>query len=72
MAELLAVPRRSPLLQVRRPVFDSDGTSVELCRDRYRGDLFNITVHNPIALARAGVSLSVAQQPVEHSRGVAE
>jgi GntR family transcriptional regulator len=72
MAELLAVPRRSPLLQVGRRVFDSDGTPVELSRDSYRGDIFNVTVHNRIALARAGVSLSVAQQPVEHGRGVAE
>jgi GntR family transcriptional regulator len=72
MADLLAVPRRAPLLQVRRRVFDSDGTPVELSRDSYRGDIFSVTVHNRIALARAGVSLSVAQQPVEHVRGVAE
>jgi GntR family transcriptional regulator len=72
MAELLAVPRRAPLLQVRRRVFDSDGTPVELSHDRYRGDTFTVTVHNRIALARAAVSLSAAQQPVEHGRGVAE
>jgi hypothetical protein len=53
-------------------VLDADGTPVELSRDSYRGDIFSVTVHNRIALARAGVSLSVAQQPVEHVRGVAE
>ncbi len=68
MAELLAVPRRAPLLQVRRRVSDPDGMPVELSRDSYRGDVFTVTVHNRIALPRAGVSLSVAQQPVEHGR----
>lgn len=72
MADLLAVPRRAPLLQVRRRVFDSDGAPVELSYDSYRGDIFSVTVHNRIALAHAGVSLSVAQQPVEHGRGVAQ
>ncbi len=72
MAELLAVPRRAPLLQVRRRVFDADGTPLELSRDSYRGDVFNVTVHNRIALPRAAVSLAVAEQPVEHGRGVAE
>jgi GntR family transcriptional regulator len=61
LSELLGVARRSPLLQVRRQVFDSDGTPVELSYDVYRGDIFNVTVHNRIALARSGVSLSVVQ-----------
>lgn len=61
LSELLAVPRRSPVLSVRRRVFDADGTPVEFSSDSYRGDIFNITVHNRIALARAGVSLSVVQ-----------
>jgi GntR family transcriptional regulator len=58
-ADLLQVQRRAPLLQVSRRVFDADGTAVELSRDSYRGDIFNVTVHNRVALARAGVSLSV-------------
>jgi GntR family transcriptional regulator len=62
LSELLAVPRRSPLLSVRRRVFDAEGIPVELSSDSYRGDIFNITVHNRIALARAGVSLSVVQE----------
>jgi GntR family transcriptional regulator len=61
LSELLGVARRSPLLQVRRQVFDSGGTAVELSYDVYRGDIFNVTVHNRIALARSGVSLSVVQ-----------
>ena len=61
LSELLEVPRRSPLLQVRRQVFDPQGTPVEFSYDRYRGDIFNISVHNRIALARSSVSLSVLQ-----------
>jgi GntR family transcriptional regulator len=61
LAELLDVPRRTPLLQVRRVVFDADGAPVELSYDSYRGDIFNVTVHNRIALARSGVSLSAIQ-----------
>ena len=50
-------PGSSPLLQVRRRVFDADGTYRSSCRvDSYRGDIFNVTVHNRVALARAGVS----------------
>ena len=71
MAHLLAVPRRAPLLRVRRCVLDTDGTPVEMSCDSYRGDLFTVTVHNRIALARSGVSLSVVQQPVEDDRRVA-
>jgi hypothetical protein len=71
MAELLAVPRRAPLLQVRRRVFDSVGTPVELSHDSYRADISKVTVSNRVALAPAGVSLSFVQQAVEHGRGVA-
>jgi GntR family transcriptional regulator len=60
LAELLGVPRRAALLQVRRQVFDADGAPVELSYDSYRGDIFNVTVHNRVALARAGVSLSAS------------
>jgi GntR family transcriptional regulator len=61
LSELLEVPRRSPLLQVRRQVFDPAGTPVEFSYDRYRGDVFNISVHNRVALVRSGVSLSAVQ-----------
>jgi GntR family transcriptional regulator len=62
LSELLEVPRRSPVLQVRRQVFDPSGIPVEFSYDRYRGDIFNVAVHNRIALARSGVSLSVVQE----------
>jgi GntR family transcriptional regulator len=62
LAQLLAIPRRSPVLSVRRRVFDAAGVPVEFSADSYRGDIFNITVHHRIALARAGVSLSVVQE----------
>ena len=61
LSGLLGIPRRAPVLEVRRQVFAADGAPVEFSYDRYRGDIFNITVHNRIALARAGVSLSVVQ-----------
>jgi GntR family transcriptional regulator len=76
LAELLAVPRRAPLLQVRRRVLDPGGTPLELSVDSYRGDIFNVTVHNRVALARAGVTLSVSEHPatqlVEHGGREAE
>ncbi len=62
LSELLGVARRSPILQVRRQVFDADGAPVEFSYDSYRGDVFNITVHNRIALARSGVSLAAVQE----------
>ncbi len=62
LSELLAVARRSPVLQVRRQVFDVSGAPVEFSYDSYRGDSFNITVHNRIALARSGVSLAAVQE----------
>jgi GntR family transcriptional regulator len=64
-AELLQISRRSPLLEVNRRVFDADGQAVELSCDSYRGDIFNVTVHNRVALARAGVSLAVLPGGVE-------
>ena len=39
-AELLEVPRRSALLQVRRRSYDGDGRRIEFGIDRYRGDAF--------------------------------
>jgi GntR family transcriptional regulator len=60
-AGLLGVPRRSPLLEVRRRALDPQGTPLEWAYDRYRGDLFEITIHNQHALARAGVALRTAR-----------
>jgi GntR family transcriptional regulator len=57
-AELLGVPRRSPLLEVRRRVLDPDGVPFEFSSDRYRADAFEITIHNQLSLPRAGVALS--------------
>jgi GntR family transcriptional regulator len=58
-AQLLKVPRRSPLLEVTRLVLDPAGQRVELARDTYRGDAFQITLHNAVAMKRAGVGLSL-------------
>ena len=58
-AALLGVARRSPLLLVNRRVLDPGGRPLELSSDTYRGDDFAITVHNRVALARAGVGLSL-------------
>jgi GntR family transcriptional regulator len=58
-ASLLGVARRAALLLVNRRVLDPDGRPVELSSDTYRGDDFAITVHNRVALARAGVGLSL-------------
>jgi GntR family transcriptional regulator len=56
---LLGVGRRAPLLRVNRRVLGPDGRPLELSHDTYRGDDFAITVHNRVALARAGVGLSL-------------
>ncbi len=58
-ASLLGVPRRAPLLEVQRRVFDPDGRPLEFSFDTYRGDDFAITVHNRAALPRAGVGLAL-------------
>jgi GntR family transcriptional regulator len=58
---LLGVPRRAPLLEVRRHVFAPDGTPVEWSYDTYRGDAFAITVQSRVALHRAGVSLTLLE-----------
>jgi GntR family transcriptional regulator len=58
-ASLLAVARRAPLLAVTRRVFDPNGVALELSLDMYRADEFTITVHNRVALPRAGVGLRV-------------
>jgi GntR family transcriptional regulator len=57
-AELLGVPRRSPLLQVTRLARDAGGVPVEWSADRFRADCFAITVHNRDTDARAGVLMS--------------
>lgn len=59
-AALLEVPRRSPLLEVRRRALDPEGRALEWARDRYRGDAFEITIHNQHALPRSGVALRPA------------
>ena len=60
---LLGVPRRTPLLEVRRRALGPDGTALEWARDRYRGDAFEITIHNQHQLPRAGVALRSAVEP---------
>jgi GntR family transcriptional regulator len=57
-AELLGVPRRSPLLQVTRLTRAEDGLPVEWSVDRFRADSFAITVHNRDSGPRAGVLIS--------------
>jgi GntR family transcriptional regulator len=59
-ATLLGIARRAPILEVRRRALDPDGTPIEWSYDRYRGDAFEITVHNQHALPRAGVALRAA------------
>jgi GntR family transcriptional regulator len=59
-AALLGIARRAPILEVRRRAFDRDGHPVETAIDRYRGDSFEITIHNQHALPRAGVALRAA------------
>ena len=59
-AALLGIARRAPILEVRRLAFDRDGLPLETAIDRYRGDRFEITVHNQHALPRAGVALRAA------------
>jgi GntR family transcriptional regulator len=58
-ATLLGVPRRAPLLEVRRRVFDRAGAPIEWSIDTYRGDAFAVTIHNGVALPRAGVGLTL-------------
>lgn len=58
-AELLEVPRRSPLLEVTRVVFDTQGSALEYSHDSYRSDAFTITIHNQVALSRSGVGLTL-------------
>jgi GntR family transcriptional regulator len=59
-AALLGIPRRSPILEVRRQALDPEGTPLEWSHDRYRADAFEITIHNQHALARSGVALRAA------------
>jgi len=62
IAELLAVARRAPVLEVRRQVFDGAGTAIEWSLDTYRGDAFAITLQNRLALPHAGVTLALVQE----------
>jgi DNA-binding GntR family transcriptional regulator len=59
-AALLEVPRRAPLLEVRRRALDPEGVALEWSVDRYRGDAIEITIHNQHALPRSGVALRAA------------
>ena len=59
-AGLLGIPRRAPILEVRRRALDPEGRPLEWARDRYRGDAFEITIHNQHALPRSGVALRAA------------
>jgi GntR family transcriptional regulator len=59
-AVLLGIPRRSPILEVRRRALDPEGMPLEWAHDRYRGDAFEITIHNQHALARSGVAMRTA------------
>ncbi len=59
-ATLLKLPRRAPLLEVRRRALDPDGRPLEWSYDTYRGDVFTITIQNQIAVPRAGVALALA------------
>lgn len=58
-AALLGTSRRAPLLEVRRRVFDPGGSPAEWSIDTYRGDAFAVTIHNRVALPRAGVGLTL-------------
>lgn len=60
-AALLGMPRRAPLLEVRRRVFDPGGSPLEWSVDTYRGDAFAVTIHNRVALPRAGVGLTLVK-----------
>ena len=63
-AALLEVPRRSPVLAVRRRAATADGVAVEWSHDHYRADMFEITVHNEDALARSGFGLRTSETGV--------
>jgi GntR family transcriptional regulator len=62
-AALLQIPRRSPVLAVRRRASTVDGTVVEWSHDHYRGDMFEITIHNEDVLARSGFALRSDEEP---------
>lgn len=62
-AALLGIARRAPLLEVRRRALDPEGRSIEWAHDRYRGDAFEITVHNQHTLPRSGVALRPVPLP---------
>jgi GntR family transcriptional regulator len=48
-AELLGVPRGSPVLRTRRRTTDPAGNPIEWSTDSYRGDAVTFTVHNSVA-----------------------
>jgi GntR family transcriptional regulator len=72
-AALLQVPRRFPLLELRRRAVDGDGVPFEWSHDRYRSDAFEITIHNDLTLPRAGVVLHgpLTGAPTERSQATA-
>lgn len=56
-AALLEIPRRAPILEVRRCTLDRIGRALEWSYDRYRGDAIEVTIHNQNALPRSGVAM---------------
>jgi len=67
-ADALGIARRAPILEVRRRALDPDGVALEWAVDRYRGDRFEITLHNQHALPRSGVALRTALDPDQAAR----
>ena len=65
---LLGIPRRSPILEVRRRALDPDGRPLEWAHDRYRGDAFEVTIHNQHALPRSGVEIRTAPVSLRAAR----
>jgi GntR family transcriptional regulator len=67
-SKLLELPRRAPILEVRRRALDPAGIPLEWASDRYRGDRFEITIHNQHALPRSGVAMQAAQPQLRAAR----
>ena len=67
-SKLLEIPRRAPILEVRRLGFDAAGVPLEWASDRYRGDRFEITIHNQHALPLSGVAMQAAQPQLRAAR----
>ena len=68
-SQLLGIPRRAPILEVRRRALDPGGRALEWARDRYRGDAFEITIHNQHRLPRSGVAMRAAPAAGQRAAG---